>query len=94
MEEFNKFCKKLENEKELKIKRIISDHGEFKNLNFMKFCDEKIIVHEFPNAKTPQQNSIVERKKKHCYIFLEQCWLKIIFSNIFGQKPSIWFVII
>lgn len=62
LDKFRKFFKKKK-EMELKIKRIRRDHGgEFEILNFVNFCDEKGIFHEFSNVGTPQQNGIVERK--------------------------------
>ena len=52
---FTNFCKQIENEKDIKIKRIRSDNGgEFKNHNFNKFCLENGYHHEFSCPKTPQ----------------------------------------
>ena len=43
--------------------RIRSDCGkEFENSIFSNFCNEFGISHEFSSPKTPQQNSIVEKK--------------------------------
>ncbi|XP_031090921.1 uncharacterized protein LOC115995913 [Ipomoea triloba] len=60
--------KRLQREKEtqiVKIIRIKSDHGkEFESNAFSNFCDKTGIEHEFSTPKTPQQNGVVERKKK------------------------------
>lgn len=64
-EAFSKLCLRIENEKELKVRRIRSNHGrEFENINFTNFCDHKGIHHEFSAPKTPQQNGVVERKNR------------------------------
>ena len=53
---FKRLCKKLKNEKDInigKIVRIRSDHGkEFENTIFAKFCDKHGIAHEFSTPKT------------------------------------------
>jgi len=60
---FRKFAKIVENEKDLKIKSIRSDHGgEFQNESFEKFCEHHGISHNFLAPRTPQQNGVVERK--------------------------------
>ncbi len=62
---FSKFSKRVQNELELKITKIRSDHsGEFKNEKFENFCDELGIIHNFSTPRIPQQNGIVERKNK------------------------------
>ena len=65
---FKKLCKKLKNEKDVNIGKIIrtkSDHGkEFENGIFVEYCDKHGITHEFFAPKTPQQNGVVERKNK------------------------------
>lgn len=62
---FKVFVKKVENEKNLFIKQIRSDHGtEFQNENFSNFCQDKGIGHNFSCPRTPQQNGVVERKNK------------------------------
>ncbi|GKD41280.1 ribonuclease H-like domain-containing protein, partial [Tanacetum coccineum] len=38
--------------------------GEFKNRGFIEFCGTKRIKREYSNARTPQQNGVVERKNK------------------------------
>jgi len=51
--------------KEMKILKVISDHGgEFENESFETFCEKHGIVHEFSSPRTPQQNRIVEIKNK------------------------------
>ena len=56
-------CKRLQNEKELPIIKIKSDHRkEFENAKFETFCNEHGIKKEFSTPKTPQQNGVVERK--------------------------------
>ena len=60
---FRKFAKIVQNEKDLKIKAIRSDHGgEFQNEYFEKFCENHGISHNFSAPRTPQQNGVVERK--------------------------------
>ena len=64
LKHLKKFAKLVQNEKDLKIKILRSDHGgEFKNESFEKFCDENGILHNFFTPRTPQQNGVVERKK-------------------------------
>ncbi|KAI5312678.1 hypothetical protein L3X38_041852 [Prunus dulcis] len=49
----------------LPLVRIRTDHGyEFENSQFLKFCEEMGIKHEFSATITPQQNGVVERKKR------------------------------
>jgi hypothetical protein len=58
-----RFLKRVQNEFELKVKKIRSDNGsEFKNLQVEEFLEEEGIKHEFFAPYTPQQNSVVERK--------------------------------
>jgi len=55
----------VQNEKELKIKILRSDHGgEFQNESFENFCDENEILYSFSAPRTPQQNGVVERKNR------------------------------
>ena len=62
---FSKFSKRVQNEKGVTITCIKSDHGgEFENHAFEKFCDEHGIEHQFSSPRTPQQNSVVERKNR------------------------------
>ena len=59
-------AKKLKNEKDFNINKIVrirSDHDkEFENVIFDKFCAMHGIAHKIFAPKTPQQNSMVERK--------------------------------
>ena len=62
---FRKFAKIVQNEKDLKIKSIRSDHGgEFQNESFEKFCEHHDIYHNFSAPRTPQQNGVLERKNR------------------------------
>ena len=62
---FRTFTKKVQNELELKIKTIRSDHGgEFENHDFTNLCDELGITHQFSAPRTPQQNGVAERKNR------------------------------
>nr|GEY93033.1 hypothetical protein [Tanacetum cinerariifolium] len=55
----------LENLLSLKVKIIRCDNGtEFKNSDLNKFCGLKGIKREFSVPRTPQQNSIAERKNR------------------------------
>ncbi|MCQ7222063.1 DDE-type integrase/transposase/recombinase [Salmonella enterica] len=59
------FSKRVENERNLKINRIRSDHGgEFENAQFTNFCLNNGYKHEFSCPRTPQQNGVVERKNR------------------------------
>ena len=63
--EFSHFYKRIENEKDLKIAKIRSDHGgEFENELFDEFCLNNGISHVFSAPRTPQQNGVVERKNR------------------------------
>jgi len=62
---FRKFANIVQNEKDLKINAIRSDHGgEFQNDSFEKFCEHHGISHNFSTPRTPQQNGVVERKNR------------------------------
>nr|GEW71702.1 putative ribonuclease H-like domain-containing protein [Tanacetum cinerariifolium] len=59
------FITEIENLKYLKVKIIRCDNrGEFKNRDMNEFCFKKGIKREFSNARTPQQNGVVERRNK------------------------------
>src|SRR5579859_1915641 len=62
---FKKFVIRVENEFELKVKKVRSDNGsEFRNTRVDELCDEKGVKHEFSSKYTPQQNGLVERKNR------------------------------
>ena len=62
---FQKFAKQVQNEKGFSIVALRSDHGkEFDNIQFMCFCEEYGINHNFSAPYTPQQNGVVERKNR------------------------------
>nr|KYP49518.1 Retrovirus-related Pol polyprotein from transposon TNT 1-94 [Cajanus cajan] len=62
---FKKFAKLVQNEKNTNITSIRSDHGgEFQNILFQNFCEKHGINHNFSARRTPQQNGVVERKKR------------------------------
>ena len=60
---FKMLCKKLKNEKDVNIGKIIrikNDHGkEFENDIFSDYYDKHGIAHEYFALKTPQQNGVV-----------------------------------
>nr|GFD05266.1 hypothetical protein [Tanacetum cinerariifolium] len=59
------FITEIENLKDLKVKIIRCDNGgEFKNQEMNEFCTKKGIRREFSNARTPQQNGVVERRNR------------------------------
>nr|GEU45923.1 hypothetical protein [Tanacetum cinerariifolium] len=59
------FITGLENQLSLRVKVIRSDNGiEFKNNDLNQFCGIKGIKREFNIPRTPQQNSIAERKNR------------------------------
>ena len=58
-------AKKVQNERNLKISAIRTDHGgEFENHDFSELCEENGIDHNFSAPRTPQQNGVVERKNR------------------------------
>nr|KYP59539.1 Retrovirus-related Pol polyprotein from transposon TNT 1-94 [Cajanus cajan]KYP59550.1 Retrovirus-related Pol polyprotein from transposon TNT 1-94 [Cajanus cajan] len=62
---FKKLAKLVQNEKNINITSIRSDHGgEFQNVLFQKFYEEHGIDHNFSAPRTPQQNGVVERKNR------------------------------
>ena len=63
IDKFRIFTKKIQNELELKIKMIQSDHGgEFENRDFEGLCNELGITHQCPAPRIPQQNGVAECK--------------------------------
>nr|GEY06783.1 hypothetical protein [Tanacetum cinerariifolium] len=59
------FITLVENQFNHKVKAIGCDNGtEFKNANMIEFCGSKGIRRDYSNAKTPQQNEVVERKNQ------------------------------
>ena len=62
---FQKYKALVENQIGRKIKVLRSDNGgEYKSLNFQKFCDFHGIQRHFTNPYTPQQNGVAERKNR------------------------------
>ncbi|GJT20251.1 putative ribonuclease H-like domain-containing protein [Tanacetum coccineum] len=56
---------KIENLVDKKVKIIICDNEtEFKNRFMSEFCEKKDIKKEFSIARTPQQNSVAERRNR------------------------------
>ena len=71
---FVKICKKIQNEKDFRIACIRSDNErEFRNESFNSYCDEHDREDSFSVPRTPQQNSVVERKNRTLEELLEQC---------------------
>ena len=55
----------VENETDLKMKRLRSDNGgEFTSKLFQQYCDENGIERQFSTTRTPQQNGVSERKNR------------------------------
>jgi len=59
---FRKFAKIVQNEKDLKIKSIRSDHGVSFKMNPLKSFVKITASHNFSAPRTPQQNGVLERK--------------------------------
>ena len=65
LKDFTTFCKKIQNEKGYTITSIKSDHdGVFDNDALESFYNECGFEHNFSTHRTPQQNSVVERKNR------------------------------
>ncbi|GJQ92616.1 putative ribonuclease H-like domain-containing protein [Tanacetum coccineum] len=59
------FIKLVENQLNKKVKVIRCDNGtEFKNRDLIEFSGSKGIKRDYSNARTPQQNGVVERKNR------------------------------
>ncbi|GJU59429.1 putative ribonuclease H-like domain-containing protein [Tanacetum coccineum] len=59
------FIKEIENLVDKKLKIIRSDNGtKFKNKVMDDFCREKCIRREYSVARTPQQNTVAERRNR------------------------------
>ncbi|GJW00644.1 retrovirus-related pol polyprotein from transposon TNT 1-94 [Tanacetum coccineum] len=65
-EQFEIFSKKIQNQLGCSIVSIRTDHGiEFDSeVQFGEFCDANGITHNFSAPRTPQSNSVVERKNR------------------------------
>ncbi|GJW52584.1 retrovirus-related pol polyprotein from transposon TNT 1-94 [Tanacetum coccineum] len=65
-EQFEIFSKKIQNQLGCSIVLIRTDHGrEFDNeVQFEEFCNANSITHNFTAPRTPQSNSMVERKNR------------------------------
>jgi len=64
-EKFLAFIKKTEKRVGHSLVCLRSDHGtEFENSSFIDYCNEHGVDHNFSAPRTPQQNGVVERKKK------------------------------
>ena len=73
---FEAFCslmRKLQTKSGKQLKAIRSDHRtEFENAKFSQYYDSSYgVEHKFSSPKTPQQNSMVERKNRTFKKWLE-----------------------
>ena len=60
---FFAFFNQVQNEKDLRIVKVRSDHGgEFKNKKFEIFFNENGISYDFSCPRTPQQNGFVNER--------------------------------
>nr|GEZ42965.1 retrovirus-related Pol polyprotein from transposon TNT 1-94 [Tanacetum cinerariifolium] len=63
-----------------KVQRVRTDNGtEFKNKTLGKFFDEVGITQQFPAARTPQQNGVVERRNRS---LVEAARTMLTFANL------------
>jgi transposase InsO family protein len=64
-EKFKTYKILVDNETYLKIKCLRSENGgEFTSKEFIQFCENHGIKRNFSSPTTPQQNGVVERKKR------------------------------
>uniref|UniRef100_A0A151UEZ7 Retrovirus-related Pol polyprotein from transposon TNT 1-94 n=1 Tax=Cajanus cajan TaxID=3821 RepID=A0A151UEZ7_CAJCA len=62
---FKIIAKRIQNENDLEIKSLRSQHGcEFQNEKFQTFCEKHGINQNFSTPRTPQQNRVVELKSR------------------------------
>ncbi|CAL0314010.1 unnamed protein product [Lupinus luteus] len=87
---FKNLAKQIQNQLNLKIVYIRSDHGgEFENFQFEKFCSKHGILHQFSAPRTPQQNGVVERKNRVLEELDRLCLTKAKSPNTFGLMQFI-----
>ena len=85
-ENFKAFKAYVENETYLKINHLRLDNGgEFTSNKFNKFCEDHGIKRQFSAPRNPQQNGVVERKKKMFKRLQEQFLMKPNFQISFGE---------
>lgn len=83
LREFTKLCRLLENEKNVWIVAVKSDHGgEFESGLFADFCDEIGVMHNFSAPFTPQHNGVAERKNRNVK--------EMVRTMIRGVPRSLW----
>jgi hypothetical protein len=62
---FNKYKTEVENQKDKRIKILISDRGgEYFPQEFTIYCEENGLIHQRSALYTPQQNGLAERKNR------------------------------
>nr|GEV86414.1 putative ribonuclease H-like domain-containing protein [Tanacetum cinerariifolium] len=93
------FIAGIENQIIHKVKIIRSDNKtEFKNHDLNQFCGMKGIKREFSVARTPQQNSVAERKNRtlieapRTMILVTKPHNKTPYELLLGRTPSIGFM--
>nr|GEV01427.1 hypothetical protein [Tanacetum cinerariifolium] len=94
-----KFITEIENLKDFKVKIIRCDNGgEFRNKEMNGFCLQKGIKREFSNARTPQQNGVVERRNKtlieaaRTMVLVNKSHNKTPYELFNGRSPTIGFL--
>nr|GFA67182.1 hypothetical protein [Tanacetum cinerariifolium] len=94
-----KFITQIENLKDLKVKIIRCDNrGEFRNKEMNDFCSQKGIKREFSNARTPQQNGVVERRNRTLteaaiiMVLVNKSQNKTSYELFNGRTPAIGFL--
>ena len=82
-EHFVALMKRTQRKLGLQLVSIRSDHGtEFENAQFLEFCTEQGISHNFSAPRTPQQNGVVERKNRT----LEEMTRTMLLSSSLPQR--------
>nr|GFB58955.1 hypothetical protein [Tanacetum cinerariifolium] len=74
------FIKKTQVNLQLQVQRVRTHNGtEFKNKTLAKFFDEVGITQQFSDARTPQQNGVVERRNR---TLVEAARTTLTFANL------------
>nr|GEZ60919.1 retrovirus-related Pol polyprotein from transposon TNT 1-94 [Tanacetum cinerariifolium] len=74
------FIKKTQVNFQIQVQRVRTDNGtEFKNKNLAKFFDEVGITQQFSDARTPQQNDVVEKRNR---TLVEAARTMLTFANL------------